>query len=116
MGWQPIETAPKDRDILVYIPDADDPIDIVCWANYRPRGFFWAHARCADGSHVSYEPTHWQPLPEAPDAATLSNVRPMITGEQLREISRELLRSATPSLMAEEYCNAGEQTCTSTQN
>ena len=73
--WQPIETAPKGEQILVFIPDA--------------KSLTWGHAMPApvavvikddDGEfHIEHDgdggclhwrnqfPTHWMPLPTAPD-------------------------------------------------
>lgn len=88
MNWQPIETAPKDgTDVLVFFDCATVPVVHIAW--YRSReewessGQFcggwdsleewegwWSYTR---GS-VSQEklegystPTHWMPLPEAPN-------------------------------------------------
>ena len=64
MIWQPIETAPKDRSILVTGPDGLR-IDQVIWGG-------WAlddtHNWCdADGArHPNAAITHWMPLPEPP--------------------------------------------------
>jgi hypothetical protein len=60
-GWRPIETAPKDsRDVLLIgrggFPDVGRWFD--CGIN-EP-GFFAVHA-------IRWEPTHWMPLPAAPD-------------------------------------------------
>jgi hypothetical protein len=61
--WQPIETAPKDGTrILVFIDNGDDPIktggerdtDKACWISS------WS-------GEVLYPPTHWMPLPPAPE-------------------------------------------------
>lgn len=45
--WQTIESAPKDRDVLWYLPEFGKVID------------FW-------GGIESNDPTHWQELPEDP--------------------------------------------------
>lgn len=69
-GWQPIETAPKDTDVILYCKR----IGVVCgrWSdeqyatNPRP---YWKH----DKTHLfgikqtrENQPTHWMPKPEAP--------------------------------------------------
>ena len=65
MNWLPIETAPKDVDILVI--DIDGYIDIARWECYMPEGYNWAHARCVDGLHLCEKQTHWMPLPQPPN-------------------------------------------------
>ena len=71
MKWQPIETAPKDKDILLFCPR----LGVVrgCWndckyhKNSKP---YWTNDR-ADIFGVRYtksdQPTHWMPLPDAPE-------------------------------------------------
>lgn len=72
MNWQPIETAPKNQEILLYCPRRgvvrgrwSDEI----YARYpKP---YWTHDReRLFGVHETREdqPTHWMPLPEAPNA------------------------------------------------
>lgn len=64
--WQPIDTAPMDGTaILAYIPDADDPVDIVAYKSDGASGLAWCHARCVDGLEAGH-PTHWMPLPVGP--------------------------------------------------
>lgn len=72
MEWQPIETAPKDADVLLYCPERgvvrgawrDDKYSTKprpYWTNDRESlwGKTWTRAD---------QPTHWMPLPEAPNA------------------------------------------------
>lgn len=73
--WQPIETAPKDgTSILVFPPTwVNKPCSIAKWDTdqyaKKPRPYW---RRDDDQGQVSYSrntpPTHWLPLPEAPDA------------------------------------------------
>ena len=65
-GWQPIETAPKDgTQVDVWCPElgggyrvADAWVDHAGnWRCYFDNNVRWAH-----------QPTHWRPLPPAPDA------------------------------------------------
>jgi hypothetical protein len=71
MEWQPIETAPKNRDVLLFCPRRG----IVCgewntdryaknprpyWSNDRERMFGTRETR-------DDQPTHWQPLPLPPN-------------------------------------------------
>lgn len=62
--WQPIETAPKDRSILVTGPDGAR-IDQVIWGAWDLDN---THNWCdADGDrHPNAAITHWMPLPEPP--------------------------------------------------
>lgn len=53
-GWQRIETAPKDRDVLL-------------WATRTPHAFIDQWGRYDRHNHPRI--THWMPLPPAPDAA-----------------------------------------------
>lgn len=50
--WMPIESAPKDRKILVYIP--------------RTRSIMITIKREGDFDPKYHEPTHWKELPEPP--------------------------------------------------
>jgi len=51
-GWLPIETAPKDGNVLLY---DDSVIWVGTWKNKKRIGDYL------------YNPTHWQPLPEPPE-------------------------------------------------
>jgi hypothetical protein len=56
-GWHPISTAPRDgRPVLAATPSKTTPF-IVRWD-----GFDWI-----DAGLGLREPTHWQPLPPAPE-------------------------------------------------
>ena len=63
--WQPIETAPKDRDIIVFIPTGYEKIDIVRWERNEWWGDHWMNARCVDEGRAG-TPTHWMELPSDP--------------------------------------------------
>jgi len=65
-GWQPIESAPKDEDVLIYMPD-DGETEIAighcfgdddCW--------YPADEAICDGGPWPFQPTHWMPLPPPP--------------------------------------------------
>lgn len=73
MQWQPIETAPKDADILLSCPR----IGVVRgrWQDdqyaKRPRPY-WTNDRerlLGIASVRGDQPTHWMPLPEPPNTA-----------------------------------------------
>ncbi len=70
-GWQPIETAPKNVSVLIYIPNAE---------HYGPgiyRGMLvdmgtgphWSANAVAMGRDLGRDtmPTHWMPLPSPPE-------------------------------------------------
>lgn len=78
-GWQPIETAPRNEPVLVHWDEAQgfngstetavlsewcDPdtgaIEEVCWGSTCELHPEWHDE----------DPTHWQPLPEPPQAPT----------------------------------------------
>ena len=61
--WQPIETAPKDKPILIAVGKA---VGSGCWRTAK----HWdttGHAIYADGCDMPSHATHWMPLPPAPD-------------------------------------------------
>jgi hypothetical protein len=59
MDWQPIKTAPKDKNVLVC---NNGWIMVASWSKYdgcgfqRPKGYWMSNA-CVDG-YVSCDPTH----------------------------------------------------------
>lgn len=77
MEWQPIETAPKDGTwVLVYGDGADDEaeqrkIAVAQFTNYlngRTTDWHWQFAWYDGGYYGVFDnPTHWMPLPEAPN-------------------------------------------------
>jgi hypothetical protein len=74
--WQPIETAPKDRPILLcvigYLPCTGRwwPLD-KCWTSFDWDGHFETDEELsAYVNGTSYEPTHWQPLPPGPSSSS----------------------------------------------
>lgn len=76
-GWQPIETAPVNQSVLVYIPNAEhygEGIYRAIWieSNYEwlspeqyPRHWQTTGLHCGRDC-CSQLPTHWMPLPEPP--------------------------------------------------
>jgi hypothetical protein len=67
-GWQPIETAPKDTDVLIYrIARYGPMIPIVAALFHNGEEAGW----CTfdhDSDWIEGKPTHWMPLPPAPEA------------------------------------------------
>lgn len=76
-NWQPIETAPKNGEIvLLYRPTAErtwGKVTLGMWEsdsyskNPRPYWQIWLKIGCVSESRA-WEPTHWMPLPEPPIA------------------------------------------------
>lgn len=66
IGWQPIETAPKDgTSILVCDARIVDWVQVVAWDDKGPAPYKWA---LSDGPNYHVERfTHWQPLPAPPE-------------------------------------------------
>lgn len=62
MKWQPIETAPKDKLILV---GRTKRMDMCTAVNHSQDG--WVTETPAEWISI-YTPSHWMPLPAAPDA------------------------------------------------
>jgi hypothetical protein len=76
MTWRPIETAPKDRHLLLF-GGQKPPFRGVTY--YDPLVFsgYWDsidQAWCAHGSTAEgpfFHATHWQPLPAVPEFAAV---------------------------------------------
>jgi hypothetical protein len=71
-AWRPIETAPKDGTEIVLWPALRRPIDGVvppttgAWYTLSGEGLWYD---LSVGHHNGFwKPTHWMPLPPAPDA------------------------------------------------
>jgi hypothetical protein len=72
MTWQPIETAPKDQDVLLWVEAAMGHfyVDIGRWFALRlgeDAGFWSCHA-------IKVRTAYWMPLPAPPDPPRLSVV------------------------------------------
>lgn len=62
--WQDISTAPKDGTRIVAW--CGKFVNICYWGDCYPRGEVWMSDSCVDFGGFE-EPTHWMPLPEAPE-------------------------------------------------
>jgi hypothetical protein len=65
VGWQPIETAPKDgTKIIVYRPKADTGyiphVGMDYWMKTSYGSYCWGKSR------IDTKPTHWMPFPPSP--------------------------------------------------
>jgi hypothetical protein len=58
MDWQPIETAPEETEILVFLEG-------FVYHSYK-LGDFWGCHGCGESLD---KPSHWMPLPPAPQEA-----------------------------------------------
>ncbi len=58
--WQPIASAPRYDEVLLFVPATPYPYQIVAHTVLEE----WRDSYC--GAKVSPAPTHWQPLPPPP--------------------------------------------------
>lgn len=64
--WQPIETAPEGRDVLVFSEETGECF-VAFWGTCKGGyDYEWLFARSKDACFVVKTPTHWMPLPEPP--------------------------------------------------
>jgi hypothetical protein len=70
--WQPIETAPTNESVLIFIPSARHYGEAIYRALLVDMGSGkrWHTSALLVGRDVTpeYTPTHWRPLPPAPEA------------------------------------------------
>lgn len=66
--WRPIETAPRDGDVLIYVAETNE--QFVAFSGVCPDDGDrqWVFAQTHDHAHIIKSPTHWMPLPPAPEA------------------------------------------------
>lgn len=65
MNWQPIETAPKDRDVLLYVTETDEQF-VAFWDQALDDDCKWVFASGGRTTFIVLGATHWTPLPEPP--------------------------------------------------
>ena len=70
INWQPIETAPKDRPVMLW----DGAPTFASWSDECQHGQFdtrpgWQIFECEDSyySIAAHAPTHWADVPLGPD-------------------------------------------------
>lgn len=94
--WQPIETAPKEQRVLVALKR--QPLETVTEIAFgyfvmtlpdQPDGV-WT----CDETGVEIVPTHWLPLPAAPDAAAARPGSP----DRLRQVVEPLVKAAEDAI------------------
>lgn len=72
MKWQPIETAPRDRGVLVWDKVSGCNVSffargVNCWSDELQDGWFTPERDNRDECMILEGPvTHWMPLPEPP--------------------------------------------------
>lgn len=78
LSWQPIETAPRDRYVLLFSPEApawDGNMEVGRWYGYDEGGGWWSCGGPNGGlelsgpgapGHYGGRFTHWRELPEPP--------------------------------------------------
>lgn len=68
--WRPIETAPKDEAVLIFIPGTEPAleIEIAHCSSDDPDGD-WYPATWPLASPIDMPPSHWMPLPSPPALA-----------------------------------------------
>jgi hypothetical protein len=66
MKWMPIETAPRDANILAY---DDGIIGEAAFIN----GYWWLCVTELEYGETLLKPTHWMPLPEPPQSLSASS-------------------------------------------
>lgn len=71
-GWQPIETAPKDGEVLLYCAETGEQFVAFLGTNPEDGEQQWVFARSPNISFIVRDPTHWMPLPGAPALAATS--------------------------------------------
>ncbi len=73
--WQPIDTAPENEPILVFVPRANrgrDSCDVVIVYRYAGGPSYWTNGGPNAGDPLLFDewdigpPTHWMALPEPP--------------------------------------------------
>ena len=60
-GWQPIGTAPKDKDVLVFCGGSGEQM-----VAFHKEADLWQFAATPERDVVC-RPTHWMPLPPPPE-------------------------------------------------
>ena len=100
-GWQPIETAPKGRVLLVYYKNSLGNGSTMRARHYLPETLEsdttesgWADEGWYEESEayeylmpLEHDPTHWMPLPAGPDTAPQPAKRVPLTDAQIDAIS-----------------------------
>lgn len=69
-GWQPINTVPRDRYVLLFTPEAPDwdgNMEVGRWfGDDEAWACFWSPGGPNGGLEIEGNWTHWMPLPAPP--------------------------------------------------
>lgn len=69
-GWQPIESAPRDREVLLYVAETNEQF-VAFWGTCPQDGDTqWVFARGDNIAFLVRDPTHWAPLLPPPPTTT----------------------------------------------
>lgn len=63
--WQPIETAPKDGNVII-LADHRGRVVASCWTGDEEYPWEFLDGSDTTNGWDAHRPTHWQPLPEPP--------------------------------------------------
>jgi len=77
--WQPIETAPKTRKVILVCTPENQCVSLACWNKDDER---WAHFYGID-NWIYLEITHWMPTPAKPEERTDVVCTPIAPDEAL---------------------------------
>lgn len=64
--WQPIETAPKDGEVLLFVEETGEQFVAFLGTDPEDGDKQWVFARGKGISFIVRDPTYWMPLPSAP--------------------------------------------------
>lgn len=111
-GWRPIADAPRDGTLILVARDSvwsEDVHAVVRWAEYLDRdneSWWQIHDGKNDHGLRGGGPSHWMPLPPAPDAAAPTAPPPPDgrVEEQTDSPVASRLYAATPSRVSESGC------------
>lgn len=79
-AWQPIESAPRFGLLLLAVECAGERRVFVAQGDQHPTGWRWitcVDVASWDALHGDWRPTHWMPLPNAPEEPS-----PLLTAEE----------------------------------
>ena len=78
--WRPIDTAPREEDVLVYLPEAElcrievASLGLSHHENAGKAHYWWGG--CEGNTWILKEkPTHWRPLPEPPPPSVYKRLK-----------------------------------------
>ena len=66
--WTPIYSAPVGEDVLCYSPDAAPEYRVMILHRFDGEDEWYAQDVDAQPNAIDVAPTHWMPLPSAPEA------------------------------------------------